>query len=49
MFGELARTFVLLGLTSGKWLNLAARLKIFIVFEVKKKKKKGMKSFKQWR
>lgn len=36
MFGELARTPVLLGLASDKWLDLEARLKIFVVFKVKK-------------
>lgn len=32
-FGELARTSVPLGIASDEWLDLEARLKIFILFE----------------
>ena len=45
MFGELARTSLLLELASDKWLDLEAMLEILIVFEVRK----GMKNVKQWR
>ena len=45
MFGELARTSLLLELASDNWLDLEAMLEILIVFEVRK----GMKNVKQWR